>query len=527
MIITTENFAQRIVPAPVKSGNLFRLEAVEDGFVYLKKTEYEFLKYQFVDDENKATNLELHRFSLKKQKDEKDETLMTGIGQYHLSADAKRLIYRAGNKFGVVDLGKASVGDGALNFKNVSLKIDKLEEFKQIFSEAWRIQRDWFYDKNMHGLNWKKVKEIYGKFVPFCGTRGDLNYLIGEMIAELNAGHTYIYGGDMERGKRVSTGLLGADIVLDKGYPKIKHIVKGDNSDEKLASPFERPGCPVREGDYILAVDGIKLSANDNIYKYLQNKSNKVVEITFNSKPTTEGAQTCLIKTIGSEYALRYYEWTREKAKYVERKSGGKIGYVHLPNMMQGGLIQFAKYFYPQYYKKGLIIDVRYNGGGFTSKMIHDRLERTINTFMQPREGKPTPVPERTFGGYLALIINHDTGSDGELFSEAWKYRNLGPIIGERTWGGAVGIEPHQKLVDGGVTTPPQFGEYDAKGDWVIEGHGVDPEVPVVNWPKDVLAGKDNQLDKTIEILLQKIKENPKPRFAKPKYPDKSKPTLK
>ncbi|APF17016.1 peptidase S41 [Caldithrix abyssi DSM 13497] len=525
VVITTEDFAARIIPAPVKAGNLFRLEAIDDGLLYLKKTENEFLKYQFVDDENRATNLELHRFSLK---DQKDETLMEGIGQYHLSADKKRLIYRAGTRFGVVDLGKAKVGDGALNFKDVTLIIDKLDEFKQIFAEAWRIQRDWFYDKNMHGLNWQKVRESYEKFVPLCGTRGDLNYLIGEMIAELNAGHTYVYGGDLEHGKSVRCGLLGADFVMENGFPKIARIVHGDNSSEALSSPFEQPGCPIKVGDYILGIDGLKLKKNANLYQYLQNKAGKVVEILYNNSPTVEGAKTYLVKTLNSEYQLRYDEWVQKNAAYVEAKSKGQIGYVHLPNMMEDGLIQFAKRFYPQYYKKAIIIDARYNGGGFTSKMIHDRLERTINSYVQPREGKPTPVPERTFGGHMALIINRDTGSDGELFSEAWKYRYKDrPIIGQRTWGGAVGIEPHQKLVDGGVTTPPQFGEYNAKGEWIIEGHGVDPTIPVVNWPKDVLAGKDAQLDKTIDVLLKMIKEKPVREFPRPKYPDKSKPAWK
>jgi len=368
---------------------------------------------------------------------------------------------------------------------------------------------------------------MYAKFVPYCGSRGDLNYLIGEMIAQLSAGHTYVYGGDFERGKHVSTGLLGVDLVLNHGLPQIKHIIKGDNSDKQTASPFTLPGCPVKEGDYILAIDGQPLSKNANLYQYLQNKAGKTVEITFNSKPEMQGAQTYLVKTLGSEYGLRYYAWVQKKFDYVTQKSHGQIGYVHLPDMMESGLIQFAKYFYPQYYKKGMIIDVRYNSGGFVSKMIHDRLERRINTMMQPREGKPTPVPERTFGGYYALIINHDTGSDGELFSEAWKLRKLGPVIGTRTWGGAVGIEPHEKLVDGGSVTPPQFGEYTTDGKWVIEGHGVDPDIRVINWPKDVLNGKDDQLDRTIEVLMKKIKAHPKPQFKKPVYPDKSKPALR
>jgi len=525
VLITTDHFAKRTIAAPVKSGNLFRLEAVKGGFVFLKKTENEFLKYQTVTDANKGTDLDLYKFDLKKAKAKK---LMSGISQYHLSANGKKLIYKAGKRYGVVNLDKAKVGDGLLKLSSVHIKIDKLKEFKQIFDEAYRIERDWFYDKNMHGLNWKKVHDMYAKFIPYCGTRGDVNYLIGEMIAEINAGHTYIYGGDRKQGKFVATGLLGADFKTgEKGYPQITHIIPTDNWDNHIRSPFYQPACPIKADDYILAVDGVKIKPNDNIFKYLQNQSGKVVEITYNNKPTFKNAHTYLAKTLNSEYALRYHEWVTNNRNYVAEKTDDQVGYIQLPGMMEDGLIEFAKGFYPQYYKKGLIIDARYNGGGFTSKQIIDRLERKVNTFMQPREGKPEPVPERTFGGYLVLLINRDTGSDGEMFSEAWKERKFGPIIGQRTWGGAVGIEPHEPLIDGGTVTPPQFGEYNIHKHWIIEGHGVDPDIVVLNKPKDVLAGKDAQLDKAIEVIENMIKTKPKPPFVRPPYPDKSKPALK
>lgn len=523
--ITTKNFARRIISTPEKSGNLFRLEAVEDGFVYLKKNENEFLKYQNVTDATGGKKLDLFKFDLEKAESEK---LINGISQYHLSADAKKIIYKSVSKYGVVDLGKASVGDGSLTVDDIHIKINKQEEFQQIFDEAWRVQRDWFYDKNMHGVNWQKVKDMYRPFVQYCGTRGDLNYLIGEMIAELNIGHTYIYGGDRKNAPRISSGLLGADFSVKKdSYPRIERIIPTDNSDGKKVSPFFQPGCPIHEGDYILAVDGQEITPGDNIYKYLQNKSGKVIELTYNSSPSISGTKNYLVKTLSSERALRYGEWVTNNWNYVDAQTNQDVGYVHLPGMMENGLIEFAKAFYPQYYKAGMIIDARYNGGGFTSKQIHDRLERTINAMMQPREGKPSPVPERTFGGHLVLVINRDTGSDGELFSEAWKERKLGPIIGQRTWGGAVGIEPHQHLVDGATTTPPQFGEYNVHKEWVIEGHGVVPDIVVINMPKDVLAGKDAQLDKAIEVIQDRIKNQPKPVFERPDYPDKSKATLK
>ena len=523
--ITTTGFEQRTIAAPVGSGNLFRLEAVDGGFVYLKKTKNEFLKYQAVTDATGGTNLDLYKFDLKKAEDHK---LMSGLTQYHLSADGKKLIYKAGSKYGVTDLGKAKVGDGSVAINDIHIKINRHQEFLQIFDEAWRVQRDWFYDKNMHGLNWKKVRDMYRPLVQYCGTRGDVNYLIGEMIAELNIGHTYIYGGDRKNTPFVPTGLLGADFsVKPNSYPKIERIVKGETWDNSARSPFYQPGCPVKRGDYILAIDGQKITPGDNIYKYLQNKAGKVIELTYNSKPNWSGAKKYLLKTLRSERGLRYREWVSHNRSYVDTKTKKEIGYVHLPGMMEDGLIEFAKAWYPQYYKDGIIIDARYNGGGFTSKQIHDRLERTINTYMQPREGKPTPVPERTFGGQLVLLINRDTGSDGEIFSDAWKERKLGPVIGQRTWGGAVGIEAHQTLIDGATTTPPQFGEYNMHKEWIIEGHGVEPDIVVINMPKDVLAGKDAQLDKAIEVILKQIQTHPKTVFERPPYPDKSKPTLK
>jgi len=522
--IRTDDFERRIVGAPVSPGNLFRLEAVDGGFLFLEKEEHEFLKYQFVSDATTASNHDLYRFDIKRGK---ADLLMLGISQYHLSNDAKKMIYKSGSTYGVVAVGKAKRGDGRINLSEVNIKIDKQSEFMQIFNEAWRVQRDWFYDKNMHGLNWDKAGEKYRRFVPFCGTRTDLNYLIGEMIAELNIGHTYINGGDYARPESVPTGYLGAEFALVDGYTQVKRILPSENWNSRATSPFYQPGCPIKIGSFILAIDNEDIKKGDNIFRYLQHKRGKVIELTYNDKPSLEGAKKYLVKTLGSERTLRYREWVNRNFAYVDKATGGKVGYIHLPGMMENGLVEFAKAFYPQHYKDGLIIDVRYNGGGFTSKQIIDRLERKINTMTQPREGKANPTPERTFRGHLVLIINKDTGSDGEIFSEAWKIRKFGPIIGHRTWGGAVGIEPHQPLVDGAVTTPPQFGPYDLTGKWSIEGRGVEPDIEVINLPRDVLNGKDAQLEKAIESVLQMIREKPVNIPDTPQYPDKSKESLR
>jgi len=512
-----------VATAGVPAGNYFRLEAIDKGFLYLAKSEPEFLKYQKVDDTTGGA-LELFAYDLGEKK---VNSAMKGIANYHLSADGKKMAYRAGSKYGIVDAGsKASVGDGSVNLSAVQILIDYEKEYFQIFDEAWRIQRDWFYDANMHGLDWDAMREKYRKLVPQCGTRSDLNYLIGEMIAELNAGHAYVYGGDTgSNGPRVPTGLLGADFDTPEGaaYHRFARIPQGTSWDASESSPLAEPGCPIREGDYLIAIDGEEVPAAENIFEHLIHKSGSEITLTFNGKPSPEGAKEWKTKTLRSEYSLRYREWVESRRRMVDAATDGRIGYIHIPGMMENGLIEFAKAFYAQHLKEGLIIDVRYNGGGFTSQMIIDRLERKMWGLTQPREGGTLRDPERVFHGPIAVIINEDTGSDGENFGECVKRKGIATVIGMRTWGGSVGIEPHQDLVDGGAVTPPQFGSYGFDRDWIIEGVGVVPQIEVQNMPSEVLQGVDSQLKAATTLLLTKLKNDPPPMPVRPDYPDKSK----
>ncbi len=522
--IDTDGIARRIVAAEgVEAGNYFRLEATEKGFCYLKRAEHQFEKYQNVSDQT-TDSLDLYSYDLEKRK---AEQVLSGIANYHLSADGKKLVYRAGTQYGVVDAGsKASVGDGKVNLADARIQVDRQQEFLQIFNEAWRVERDWFYDPNMQGVDWAAMREKYIKLVPHCGTRSDLNYLIGEMISELNIGHTYVYGGDIEQGgKPAPTGLLGADFAAEAGadFYRIAHVIPGTPWNPEERSPLAEPGCPIKEGDYLIAIDGQPVRTNDNPFRYLQNKAEKMVTLTYNAQPSAEGAKTCRVKTLRSEGAIRYREWVDRNRAYVDQASGGKIGYLHIPDMGENGLKEFAPFYFPHYYKNGFIIDERYNGGGFTSDMIIQRLERKVWAYTQPREGMALPEPERGFNGHLVVLINEDTGSSGEWFAEGIKRKGICPLIGVRTWGGAVGIELHQPLVDGGSTTPPQFGPYAPDGTWIIEGHGVDPDIEVQNMPGDVVRGKDAQLDAAIERLMEKIRQDPREMPPHPPYPDKSK----
>ncbi len=516
---------RRVVAAPgVEAGNYFRLEATSDGFVYLSRPDLTFTKYQNVNDKT-SDRMDLYGYALGEKKASK---LMSGVENYHLSADGKKLVYRSGTTFGAVDAGRpASIGDGAFDLGAVKLKVDLAEEFEQIFHEAWRVQRDWFYDANLHGEDWPAVGARYAKFLPFCGDRSDLNYLIGEMIGELNAGHTYIQGGEMpDRGPRVGSGLLGVDFESppSAAFPRIAHIIPSTPGDPAETSPLDQPGCPIKEGHYLIAIDGREIKATDNVFAFLHNKSGAVVELTFNDRPTAEGARKHLVKTIGSEQAIRYREWVNVNARKVEQLSGGRIGYLHIPDMGESGLIEFAKAFYPQHDREALVIDERYNGGGFVGDMIIDRLERKLWALTQPREGKVARNPERCFHGHLAVLINDSTGSNGEYFAEAIKRVGLATVIGTRTWGGSIGIEPHQDFLDGGQTTPPQFAPYGLDGQWLIEGHGVDPDIVIDNAPAEVLAGKDAQLERAVAHLLEQVGKSPKPIPPTPAYPIKTKP---
>ena len=438
-----------------------------------------------------------------------------------------RVSYRNGAKKGLVNQrGKVYVVnfpadrvslDKAVDTSNLVATVDFSEEWPQIYDEVWRAFRDGYYLENMHGRDWKALKEKYAVFLPHVKTRLDLNYIIGELIGELASGHAYVNTGEKPEAERIDMGLLGAEISRDKsGYYRIDKILEGAPYSSTLRSPLTEPGIGVKVGDYITAIDGISTNTVDNIYKLLIGKANVLTELTVNTTAAA-GGRKVVVNPIADEYPLYHYAWVQNNIRKVEEATNGRVGYIYIPDMSAEGLNEFARYYYPQLDKEALIIDDRANGGGNVSPMIIERLLRQPYRMTMSRTSTRTEtVPDGTLVGPKVLLINKYSASDGDLFPWSFKANNLGKVIGTRTWGGIVGISGSLPYLDGTDVRVPFFTNYDYKtGEWIIENHGVDPDILIDNDPIKEYAGEDQQLNKAIEVALEELKT----RQAPPKVP--------
>ena len=474
-------------------------------------------------------NSVIHAYDLK---DRKDKVLMDGADRFALSRDGSKLLYRAegDGPAGIIDAKPSDaphkVGEGALKLDSMRVQIDPAQEWKEIFNEVWRQERDFFFEAAMNGVDWQKTKDKYAQLVPYAADRYSLTYILGEMIGELSNSHTYVGGGDLPELHPVNVGLLGADYEVDSasGIYRIKKIFAGENWDAHTRSPLTEPGVNIKEGDYLIAVNGRALRAPQTPDELLTNTANDVVMLSVNSKPAADGARNVMVKPIGDEFNLRELNMIESNRKKVDAASGGRIGYVYLPNMGEEGLNQFVKQYFPQIRKQGIIFDVRYNGGGFVDQLIFARLRRVLGAMGSARNFESSTNPANVFHGYMACVTNHYAASDGDFFSYFFKQYKLGPLIGERTWGGVRGIRGEIPLMDGGYITRPEFSLYSLDSKWLIENHGVQPDVVVDNPPDLVLKGQDPQLEKAVQMLMDEIKANPKTLPARPPdlpaYPD-------
>lgn len=501
--IDVEGINNRIIALPLKAGEYRNLLAVEGGVLYI--SDGKLSKYNIAE--------------------EKEEVILEKAIQAQVSADGKMMLYRSGSDFGITKIAPGQKADaGKLKLDNLEMKIDPAKEWQQIYNDGWRIFRDFFYVNNLHGVDWKAVKENYVQLIPFVGHRADLDFILSEMVSESNTGHSYVDWGDFEKPKRIEGGLLGAELIADEktGYFKIAKIYKGQNWDESLRSPLTEQGVNVKEGDFLISIDGHEIKTTDNPYEFLENTIGKQVEIVVNSTPEKDFARTSTIKPIKSELDLLYYNWVLERRAMVDKLSSGKIGYIHVPNTAVEGNRELFKGMYAYNDKDALIIDDRYNGGGFIPDVMADLLNRKTLSYWNVNGLTPMKTPGIAHNGPKVMLINGYSSSGGDAFPYYFRKKGLGQLIGTRTWGGLVGISGNARLVDGGNISVPRFGIFDENGEWIIEGIGVYPDIEVVDRPEQLAKGIDPGIEKAVEVLLKELEKNPPKKVKVPEPPNRS-----
>ncbi len=514
--IDFEGLAERILPIDAaKAATFADLEAGEAGALYYRR------QTEGTNRFNRGEAMAVCRLDLKKRE---ETVLVDKADAYSLSADGKKLVYLLKGAATVIPTtGKPEAGKGKLAFDSLQVKIEPRQEWAQIFDEVWRINRDFFYAPNMHGADWKAMKAKYGAFLPDLATRADLNRVIQWMCSELAVGHHRGGGGDLpDMGKALPGGLLGADLAEAHGRYQFTKIFGGLNWSPDLRSPLTEPGVNVKPGEYLLAVNGRDLKAPENLYARFENTAGKLVELTVGGDPTGKGARTVQVVPVENEAGLRNRDWVESNLRKVHEATEGRVAYVYVPNTTSLGHTYFKRYFYPQAQKDAVIIDERYNGGGQVADYYIDLLRRPFIAMWAMRYGQDLKSPQASIQGPKVMLVDETAGSGGDLLPWMFRKFNLGPLVGRPTWGGLVGILGFPTLMDGGNITAPNLAIWTEKG-WVVENEGVAPDVEVEQLPKDVIAGRDPQLEKAIEQVKAELKKNPPQKLTRPPYPVRTK----
>jgi len=506
--IETDGLQNRIVSLPVRAGNFSNLGVAATGEILY-----------IVRPSEQPESSKLHKYNLK---DRKDEEVME-LDFYLVSADQKKMFYIKGQTYGITVAGKKpEAGKGILNTGAISVKIDPAVEWPQIFDEAWRVNRDYFYDPGMHGVDWKSMKAKYSVFLPDLACRSDLNRVIQWMCSELSVGHHRIQspGDRLNNPQRIGGGLLGADYSISGNRYQIAKIYGGLNWNPDLKSPLTEPGLNINKGDYILAVDGNDLTADKNLYSFFENTDGKIVELTINTKPDYAGSRIVRVVPVANEYSLRNRDWVEGNLKKVTEATNGQVAYVYVPNTAAQGHEYFKRYFFPQADRKAIIIDERFNGGGSLADYYIDILQRPVQAYWNMRYGLDLKSPSASIQGPKVMIIDETAGSGGDMLPWMFRKFRVGTLVGKRTWGGLVGILGFPEFIDGGSVTAPNVAIWTNDG-FVVENVGVAPDIEVEQWPADIINGRDPQLEKAIEVALQELAKNPPVEPVRPPYPVK------
>lgn len=510
--IDLDGFERRAVQLPVDNGN-FALLAVNDKGQLL----YVRAPARGIDGRPSVKILDL-------SKDEKKEdTVIDGVGGFDLSADGKMILVSQQRRLAVLKAAPKQKIEHAIDVSSMRSLIDPREEWDQIFHDAWRMERDFFYDPNMHGVDWQGVHDQYAAMLPDCVTREDVGYVISEMISELNVGHAYYGGGDTEDQPRLAVGLLGADFELADGAYRISGIVEGAPWDVDARGPLSQPGVDVKEGDYLLEVNGMPLDTSKDPYAAFQGMAGKTVVLTVSDHPSLDDqAREVVVELERSESRLRFRNWIEDNRKKVEEASGGRVGYIYVPDTGVNGQNNLFRQFYGQLDKDALIVDERWNGGGQIPTRFIELLNRKATNYWARRYGEDWVWPPDSQQGPKCMLINGMAGSGGDAFPAYFRQAGLGKLIGTRTWGGLVGISGSPALVDGAAVRAPSFAFYELNGTWGIEGHGVDPDIEVIDDPSLMRDGGDPQLQAAIDLMLKELKEHPFHKPNRPPYPNRS-----
>jgi tricorn protease len=458
---------------------------------------------------------------------------VAGVASYDVSADGRKLVYRgagggggrgaaggvaSGPSLYLVDADRTPppAGQGRLD-ATLRMFLEPKEEFKQIFNEGWRNQRDYLYVPNLHGSDWPKMKQMYGALLPYAMHRADLNYLLDNMGSEIAIGHSYVRGGDMPEVPPIYGGLLGADFAVESQRYKITRIYDNESWNPDLRAPLATPGVDVSVGDFVLAINGVELKAPDNIYRLLDGTANRQTVLTINAKPAMEGSRQVTVIPVANEQGLRTRAFVESNRRLVDKLSDGQLAYVYVPNTGQPGYTSFNRYYFAQQEKKGAIIDERFNGGGSAADYIIDVLQRDFDGYFNNVAGDRYPFTSPAAGiwGPKVMIINEMAGSGGDLMPYMFRYRKIGLLVGKRTWGGLVHTADTPGFIDGGSMIAPRGGFFTRDNKWAVENEGVGPDVDVENWPKDVIAGKDPQLERAVQEGLRMLKAKPVDRAIK------------
>jgi tricorn protease len=517
--IDLEGMSQRILALPIPAKNYGSLVTGKSGILFLSEAPPVVTE----EDQQNLTQT-IQKFDLSKRKVDK---LLDEVNDYAVSFDGEKILYRKGEAWATASTdeppaagGPPKPGLGPLKLDGWEVYVEPRAMWKQIYDETWRIERDFFYDPQYHGLDLDKVKKKYEPYLEGIASRGELTYLFNECLGEITVGHMFVGGGEAPEPKKVNGGLLGADYSLENGRYRIAKVYDGENWNPGLQAPLTQPGVNVKAGDYILAVNGRDLHSQDNIYSFFEETAGKQVVLKIGASPDGKNSREVTVVPVESEESLRQLAWIEGNRRTVDQASGGRVAYVYVPNTAGGGYTSFNRYFFSQVGKEAVIIDERFNEGGQLADYIIDYLRRPIMSKVVTREGHDWSSPSEAIYGPKVMIINEMSGSGGDALPWYFRKAGLGPLVGKKTWGGLVGIGGYPQLIDGGYVTAPRAALYGLKGEWEVENHGIAPDFEVDLEPAAYRQGHDAQLDKAIEVALQQLKEHPLPQFPRPAYPN-------